>query len=122
MIMRKNDAFVAKIINMRLAKIFMAIFAHDERLPSSATLIRCINSFTFCFAGKALRKLRGPKYPIQVKSLSGCIFNEVLPTFGEQEQLTPQIKTHIITFYDVRVVCFMSPKILTIFSRLSWIT
>ena len=36
--MRKNDAFVAKIVNTRLTKIFMTIFAPDERLPSSATL------------------------------------------------------------------------------------
>ena len=36
--MRKNDAFVAKIVNTRLTKIFLAIFAPDERLPSSATL------------------------------------------------------------------------------------
>ena len=36
--MRKNNAFVAKIVNTRLTKIFMAIFAPDERLPSSATL------------------------------------------------------------------------------------
>ena len=35
----KNDAFVAKIVNTRLTKIFMAIFAPDERLPSSATLM-----------------------------------------------------------------------------------
>ena len=28
---------------MRLTKIFMAIFAPDERLPSSATLISCEN-------------------------------------------------------------------------------
>ena len=34
----QNDAFVAKIVNTRLTKIFMAIFAPDERLPSSATL------------------------------------------------------------------------------------
>ena len=34
----KNDAFVAKIVNMCLAKIFIVIFAPDERLPSSATL------------------------------------------------------------------------------------
>ena len=37
--MRKNDAFVAKIVNTRLTKIFMAIFALNERLPTSATLI-----------------------------------------------------------------------------------
>ena len=36
--MRKNDAFVAKIVNTRLTKIFIAIFAPTERLPSSATL------------------------------------------------------------------------------------
>ena len=37
-IAHKNDAFVAKIVNMRLTKIFMAIFAPDERLPTSVTL------------------------------------------------------------------------------------
>ena len=36
--MRKNDAFDAKIVNTRLTKIFIAIFAPDERLPSSTTL------------------------------------------------------------------------------------
>ena len=35
----KNDAFVAKIVNTRLTKICMAIFAFDERLPTSATLV-----------------------------------------------------------------------------------
>ena len=40
MITRKNDAFVAEIVNMRLTKIFMAIFAPDDRLPSSATLMQ----------------------------------------------------------------------------------
>ena len=39
MILRKNDAFVAKIVNTRLTKIFMAIFAPNEMLPSSATLL-----------------------------------------------------------------------------------
>ena len=34
----KNKAFDAKIVNTRLTKIFMAIFAPHERLPSSATL------------------------------------------------------------------------------------
>ena len=34
-ITRKNDAFDAKIVNTRLTKIFSAIFAPDERLPSS---------------------------------------------------------------------------------------
>ena len=38
MITRKNDAFVAKIVKTCLTKIFIAIFAPDERLPSSATL------------------------------------------------------------------------------------
>ena len=37
--MRKNDAFDAKIVNTRLTKIFIAIFAPHERLPSSATLL-----------------------------------------------------------------------------------
>ena len=36
-----SDAFVEKIVNTRLAKIFRTIFAPDERLPSSATLILC---------------------------------------------------------------------------------
>ena len=47
MITRKNDAFDAKIVNTRLTKIFIAIFAPDERLPSSATLIR--NHITLLF-------------------------------------------------------------------------
>ena len=38
-ITRKNDAFDANIVNTRLTKIFIAIFAPDERLPSSATLL-----------------------------------------------------------------------------------
>ena len=37
--MRKNDAFDAKIVKTRLTKIFIAIFAPDERLPSSVTLV-----------------------------------------------------------------------------------
>ena len=37
--MRKNDAFDTKIVNTRLMKIFIAIFAPDERLPSPATLV-----------------------------------------------------------------------------------
>ena len=32
----KNDAFVAEKVNTRLAKVFMAIFALAERLPTSA--------------------------------------------------------------------------------------
>ena len=45
-ITRKNDAFDAKIVNMRLTKIFIAIFVPDERLPSSATLVAgtCLQS------------------------------------------------------------------------------
>ena len=36
--MRKNNAFVAKIVNTRLTKGFIAIFAPAESLPSPATL------------------------------------------------------------------------------------
>ena len=36
-----NCVFVTKIVNTRLTKIFMAIIAPDERLPSSATLRIC---------------------------------------------------------------------------------
>ena len=39
---RKNDAFDAKIVSTCLTKIFIAIFAPDERLPSSATLYMTI--------------------------------------------------------------------------------
>ena len=42
MITRKNNAFVAKIVNTRLTKVFMAIFALAERLPISATLRGCL--------------------------------------------------------------------------------
>ena len=38
--MRKNDTCDAKIVNTRLTKIFIAFFAPDERLPSSATLLQ----------------------------------------------------------------------------------
>ena len=38
MITRKNDAFVAKIVNTRLTKGFMALFAPAESLPSPDTL------------------------------------------------------------------------------------
>ena len=37
----QKRAFDAKIVNTRLTKIFIAIFAPDERLPSSATLVSC---------------------------------------------------------------------------------
>ena len=48
---RKNDTFVAKIVNTRLTKIFMAIFALDERLPSSATLELFFTSSKQCTWG-----------------------------------------------------------------------
>ena len=38
--MRKNDAFVAEIVNTHLTKGLMAIFAPAESLPSPATLIK----------------------------------------------------------------------------------
>ena len=38
-ITRKNDTFVAKIVNTCLTKIFTDIFAFDEKLPNSATLL-----------------------------------------------------------------------------------
>ena len=37
---RKNNAFAAKIVNTRLTKVFMVIFALAEMLPTSATLIQ----------------------------------------------------------------------------------
>ena len=43
-IMRKNDAFVAKIVNTRLTKGFMAIFAPAESLPSPATLLHVVTT------------------------------------------------------------------------------
>ena len=36
--MRKNNAFVAKIVNTRWTKVVMVIFALAEMLPTSATL------------------------------------------------------------------------------------
>ena len=47
--MRKNDAFDAKIVNTRLTNIFIAIFAPDERLPSSATQLNSqYHHYVFC--------------------------------------------------------------------------
>ena len=45
---RKNDSFVAKIVNTHLTKIFMTIFAPDERLPKCQVLPPCVakNSFS----------------------------------------------------------------------------
>ena len=45
--MRKNDAFVAKIVYTRLTKGFMAIFAPAESLPTPATLLG-IDCLYFC--------------------------------------------------------------------------
>ena len=47
--MRKNDAFVAKIVNTRLTKGFMAIFAPAESLPSPATLYSFVRYSPFFF-------------------------------------------------------------------------
>jgi len=44
--MRKNDAFVAKIVNARLTKGFVAFFAPTESLPSPATLNLVTNHVT----------------------------------------------------------------------------
>ena len=38
----KNNAFVAKIANTHLTKIFMATFALAEMLPTSATLMKSL--------------------------------------------------------------------------------
>ena len=38
-ITRKNNAFVANIVNRRLTKVFMVIFALAEMLPTSAILV-----------------------------------------------------------------------------------
>ena len=41
-ITRKNNVFVAKIVNTRLAKVFMVIFALAEMPPTSSTLVDTI--------------------------------------------------------------------------------
>ena len=73
-ITRKNDAFVAKIVNTRLTKIFMAIFAPNERLPSPATLGQadCKKGG----AGSTLTVILTIKYPIFLtNSLTYAIAN-----------------------------------------------
>ena len=45
--MCKNKAFVAKIVNTCLTKVFMVIFALAEMLPISATLIRISRQFYY---------------------------------------------------------------------------
>jgi len=47
-IMRNNDTFVAKIVNTHITKVFMAIFALAERLPTSTTLITSHNISLYC--------------------------------------------------------------------------
>ena len=43
----QNSAFVAKVVNVRLTKICMAIIALAEILPTSATLIFSPHFFSF---------------------------------------------------------------------------
>ena len=71
MITRKNDAFDANIVNTRLTKIFIVIFAPDKRLPSSATLYR-----HNMVVGKASGSLNSPKYMFVGNILCfRCTFN-----------------------------------------------
>ena len=44
--MRKNNAFVAKIVITHLTKGFLAMFAPAESLPSSATLVSSMRTVT----------------------------------------------------------------------------
>ena len=56
--MRKNNAFVAKIVNMHFTKIFMAIFAPDERLPRSATLVYPVCLAALCLVIPLVLKMQ----------------------------------------------------------------
>ena len=60
MIARKNNAFGAKIVNTRLTKGFMAIFAPAESLPSPATLLHVTMSHT---SHEDMVILKGQKSP-----------------------------------------------------------
>ena len=55
--MRKNDAFVAKIVITRLTKGFMAMFAPAESLPSPATLESLSDANGKQFVGRRLKLL-----------------------------------------------------------------
>ena len=73
-IMRKNDAFVAKMVNTRLTKVFMTILAPDERLPTSATL----NDFTseFIVQSYILRKTIMPCIILDCVNSNNVFFKE----------------------------------------------
>ena len=86
--MRKNDAFDAKIVNTRLTKIFIAIFAPDERLPSSATL-----------AGEDRVKMR-----TMMKPLSSEQCGRTWQPFGDKNGHENFRQTRIYNFRDKCVV------------------
>ena len=73
--MRKNDTFDAKIVNTRLMKIFLAIFAPDERLPSSATLAE-----TKIWTKKISAGFSGDQMIMQTSSAPVCSMQDWLHT------------------------------------------
>ena len=83
--MRKNNVFVAKIVNMRLTKIFMAIFAPDERLPSSATLIEVLFEIQLLFHAAVVVDQMW-----FVNSLCGCL--RVGPPTTNDSDMPPNIE------------------------------
>ena len=61
----KMTHLTQKIVNTRLTKIFIAIFAPDERQPSSPTLLKSIVHHFSCRAGILLGSLTGHWRPSQ---------------------------------------------------------
>ena len=93
--MRKNDAFVAKIVNTRSTKGFMAIFAPAESLPSPATLAcedgqqleahKVILASSSPFFQKILQKSKHPHPLIYLRGFQSKDFVSILDFlyFGE---------------------------------------
>ena len=92
----KNDSFVAKIVNTRSMKIFMTIFAPNERLPSSATLTRNVNDERYLWSKKIkLTYIFGGWPPLQTIFKFKCI-------------LSPQICILIFASYALNMKSWQS--------------
>ena len=94
--MCKNNAFDAKIVNTHLTKIFIAIFAAEERLPSSATL------FCGCILGSS-------KFLLCWVVFCGCVFGLLLdPSIARSHPLTSSVvnpTNDLSSVFDLPLIC-----------------
>ena len=99
--MRKNDAFVAKIVNTRLTKILMAIFALAERLPTPATLAASIANNWHAASTTVECFFHQP--------LLTTTFIQVLKPFLAEGCNSFCLKFHVFLIVKLEVLCFVDP-------------